>query len=359
MGNTTPKYLLVEQHIKQGIKHKTIVDKLPGERTLAKQLGFSYMTIRKAIDNLVNEGVLYKVPTKGTFVASRKPAKSATRNIGYFLDSSIRSGLSSPYYSLIFNALEKEAALHGYSPVYFSEINEDRPEDTLSKVDGVIVSCFPRIENSIQRIKEHVPVVAIDNASSDKTIPSVIIDNFNAISDTFTYLHQLGHRRIAFMTGLSDSDVGKNRLAGYLNGLNKYGLDIDEELIIRGNYTFKCGLTGAARLLELDSPPTAIICANDSMALGAIRRLHHDGLRVPQDISIVGFDDIEVAAQIVPALTTVQAPINGIIKTAFAMLHSQINGEPIENRHVALAATLIPRQTCATVVEVGPAAAVS
>jgi LacI family transcriptional regulator len=359
MPNTTPKYLLVEQHIKQGIKHKTIVDKLPGERTLASELGFSYMTIRKAIDNLVSEGVLFKVPTKGTFVADRKQAKPATRNIGYFLDSSIRSGLSSPYYSLIFNALEKEAAQHGYATVYFSELNEDRPLDMLSKVDGVIVSCFPRIENSIQRIKEHVPVVAIDNASSDKTIPSVIIDNFNAISETFTYLYQLGHRRIAFMTGLSDSDVGKNRLAGYLNGLNKFGLTVDEDLVFRGNYTFKCGLNGATHLLGLPSPPTAIICANDSMALGAIRRLHHEGIRVPEDISIVGFDDIDVAAQIVPALTTVQAPINDIITTAFGMLHRLIDNKPLDNRHVALPAKLIARQTCNAIERPAKAAAAS
>ncbi len=153
MQKPTPKYLLVEQHIKKAIKKGTIINKLPGERTLASDLGFSYMTIRKAVDKLVTEGVLYKVPTKGTFIADKKSAKKTMHTIGYFLDGSITSGLTSPYYSLIFNALEKEAALHGYSLVYFSDAGNDNIEKTISKLDGVIVSSFPRIENIIQRIK--------------------------------------------------------------------------------------------------------------------------------------------------------------------------------------------------------------
>ena len=82
MDTTRPKYILVENYIKQAIRKKDIIDKLPGERTLAKELGFSYMTIRKAIDNLVNTGILYKIPTKGTYVANPKASKQKTRTIG-------------------------------------------------------------------------------------------------------------------------------------------------------------------------------------------------------------------------------------------------------------------------------------
>ena len=109
MDTTIPKYVLVEDHIRQAIKQQKIVDKLPGERSLASELGFSYMTIRKAIENLVNDGTLYRVPAKGTFVADQKANKPKTRTIGYFLDSHIAAGLSSPYYSLIFDAIEKRS----------------------------------------------------------------------------------------------------------------------------------------------------------------------------------------------------------------------------------------------------------
>lgn len=347
MKNPTPKYRLVENHIKQAIKKKQIVDKLPGERSLAKELGFSYMTIRKAIDNLVNEGMLYKVPTKGTFIADHKIHKKKTRTIGYFLDTSIGSGISSPYYSLIFNALEKQAAREGYSLVYFSDISENKLRKILMKLDGVIATCFPRIETIIQDIKQAVPVVVIDNSASDKSIPSVIIDNFNADVESVDYICSLGHKRIGYMTGLEDSDVGKNRYAGYCSGLTKNSIKLDESLVFRGNYSFKAGLEGAEYFLKLNSPPTAIICANDSMALGAMRKLHQLGLTVPDDISVIGFDDIDVASQIQPPLTTIAAPIQAIAERSFSILKDLMAGLSPDNRHIALTAELQIRNTCA------------
>lgn len=348
MDITTPKYILVENHIKQAIKEKTIVDKLPGERTLASDLGFSYMTIRKAIDNLVNEGVLYKVPTKGTFVQHKKNRRK-TMTIGYFLDNSIEAGLSSPYYSLFFHSIEKIATKHGYSLTYFSELDLDNANKTLSKLDGVIASCFPRIENTIQNLKNDLPIVVIDNSSADKTIPSVIIDNFNAVVDSFDHLYSLGHRRIGFMTGLEDSDVGKDRCAGYRQGLSKHSIDMDEALVFRGNYSFESGLKGAEYFSSLTELPTAIMCANDSMALGAIKKFSRLGIKVPEDISILGFDDIPLASQVVPALTTVSAPIKDISQIAFDLLDRLIKGENIENKHIALAAQIVVRNSCGQV----------
>ena len=347
MDTTIPKYLLVEDHIRQQIKQRKIVDKLPGERILAKELGFSYMTIRKAIDNLVSEGLLYKVPTKGTYVADKTSKKAKTSTIGYFLDSRISGGLSSPYYAQIFAAIGKAAAQHGYSLIYFSDTSDLKLHTVLDKLDGVIATCLPRVENFIQEIKNTVPVVAIDNSAADKTIPSVIIDNFNAELESIDYLVSLGHERIAFMTGLEDSDVGKNRYEGYKSGLIKNNLIDDPALVFRGNYTFGSGVSGAEYFLSLKRMPSAILCANDSMALGAINRLHQEGLQVPDDISIVGFDDIEMARQITPPLTTVFAPVTEIAACAFNMLERLIDGKPLDNKHVALTAHLVPRETTA------------
>ena len=346
MDKTIPKYILVEDHIRKAIKQRSITDKLPGERSLATELGFSYMTIRKAINNLVAAGILYKVPTKGTYVADPATYKKKTRTIGYFLDNSIRSGVSSPYYSLIFHALEKAAADHGYSLVYFTDADHATLVSTLNKLDGVIASCFLRIENVIQTIKEIVPVVVIDNSSADKTIPSVIIDNFSAQIEAVDYLCSLGHKNIGFMTGLEDSDVGKNRYEGYKSGLSKHALALNDKLVFRGNYSFLSGIDGADYFLSLAERPTAIMCANDSMALGAMNRIHEAGLEVPADINIIGFDDIEVASQIIPPLTTISAPINQIARRSFDMLECLITGKTLENRHVALAAELVIRQTC-------------
>lgn len=349
MDTTIPKYLLVEDHIRQQIKQRKITSKLPGERVLAKELGYSYMTIRKAIENLVAEGLLYKVPTKGTFVTDQKAQKPKTRTIGYFLDNRIAGGLSSPYYALIFDALQKTTAREGYSLIYFTDIDQPNLHRVLTKLDGVIATCFPRVENFIQEIKKTVPVVAIDNSVADKTIPSVIIDNFSAMVESIDYLCSLGHERIGFITGLEDSDVGKNRYEGYKSGLIKNGIDAEPELVFRGNYTFGSGVSGVEYFLSLEQRPTAIMCANDSMALGAISKLHREGLQVPDDMSIIGFDDIDLASQVTPALTTIFVPVNEVAVCAFNMLQHLIDGKPLDNRHLALAAHLVPRETSAEI----------
>ena len=349
MDTTIPKYLLVEDYIREQIKHRKITDKLPGERNLAKELGYSYMTIRKAIENLVDEGLLYKVPTKGTYVASQKQQKPKTMTIGYFLDSRIAGGLSSPYYGLIFNAIAKATAAHGYSLVYFTNSDATNLYKILKKLDGVIASSFLRVESLIQEIKAVIPVVTIDNSAADKSIPSVIIDNFSAEVESVDYLRSLGHERIGFMTGLEDSDVGKNRYEGYKSGLQKHGIVADESLVFRGNYTFGSGVSGVEYFLSLEQRPTAIICANDSMALGAISSLQKAGLKVPDDISIIGFDDIHLASQVTPTLTTVSVPVDEIAARAFDMLECLINGKNLENRHVALEAHLVARESSSEV----------
>lgn len=341
-----PKYKIVEREIIKAIQDERILDKLPGERTLAAEFGFSYMTVRKAINNLVNSGVLYKVPSKGAFVKPKKSANN-TLTIGYFIDEKIKSGISSPYYSMIYNAIEKEAAKHDYTVMYFSDSDPYRLDKILKRIDGVIATCFPHNEAIISQIKKHLPVVVIDNPSLDQTIPSIVIDNFTADYSTVEYLHQLGHKRIGFMAGLNDSAVGRNRLGGYKQAIKDFALDNDAELIFSGNYSFESGIEGADYFLALESLPDAIICANDSMALGAIQRLKSSNIRIPQDISIIGFDDIQVASQVSPALTTIAAPTLEIAQHAFTMLKQIIDHQPLTFQHVSLTAHLVSRESCA------------
>jgi len=346
MSDTIPKYIFVQNKIIEDIKRHVIVDKLPGERTLAKELDISYMTVRKAIENLVQEGVLYRAPTKGTFVSRNGVSKKQTRNLGFFLDDRVEEGISSPYYSLVFKALEKEAVRNGYNLVYFSSFDDLDPLNNMKKIDGIIISCFPRLENKIQELKKLLPVVLIDNNSSDKSIPSVTIDDFSGIVAALDYLWGLGHRRIGYISGLQDSDVGKNRLQGYASALHGFGVSPDPALIFEGDYTYNAGARGAVHLLEQADPPSAILCANDTMAIGAIKAIRERGLGVPEDVSVIGFDDIAVSSQVFPPLTTVAAPVTKIATTAVKMLISLIEGEVLEHRHVALSPRLVSRGSC-------------
>jgi DNA-binding LacI/PurR family transcriptional regulator len=351
MKKQPPKYIQAKNKIKDNIKRSVFVDKLPGERVLAEELGVSYMTVRKAVAELVEEGILYKAGTKGTYVnnGSGGNGNKTTHNIGFFLDDRIREGISSPYYSLIFHSLEKEVIKNGYNLIYFSNFDDLNPLKSKKKIDGVVISCFPRLENQIRDVKKLMPVVLIDNASSDKSIPSVTIDNFNGIVDSFHYLWSLGHRRIGFITGLQDSNVGKDRLKGYKSALISRDIPVDSELIYTGDYSYKSGEKGATYLLSLKERPTAIMCANDSMAIGAIKAIREKGFSIPDDISIIGFDDIDVASQVHPSLTTMAVPIKQIANTSIDILTSLIEGDDLDYQHTILPARLVVRNSCAPV----------
>jgi len=352
MDSNLPKYLLVQKKIKEAIDQGRYVEQIPGERIIAREYDISYMTVRKAIDNLVQEGVLYKVPTKGTFVNVTGQARSVTRNIGFFLDNRVEGAISSPYYSLIFKALEREAVKNGYNLIYFSSFDDLVSPKGVRKIDGIVISCFPRLENRIQELKKQLPVVLIGNSAADKSIPSVIIDNFSGIVDAMDYLWSLGHRRIGFITGLLDSDVGRNRLKGYQSALNKFEFAEDENLVFEGDYSYDSGARGADFFLNLAAPPTAILCANDTMAIGVMKRLREQGLAIPDDISIIGFDDIDVASQVFPPMTTVAAPIREIATHSIRKLVTLIEGNNPDDKHMALPAQLIIRDSCAQVSEV-------
>jgi LacI family transcriptional regulator, repressor for deo operon, udp, cdd, tsx, nupC, and nupG len=346
MNATPPKYVQIKNRIKEGIRDGSIKGKLPGERQLVKEFEASYMTVRKAISDLVDEGILHKNTTKGTFVSTSKMTPKTTYNIGFFLDESIKEGISSPYYSLIFNALEKEVKEKKYNLTLFSTFDDLNPLNSQKKIDGVIITCFPRLESKIQELKDFIPVILLDNTASDKSIPSVTIDNFNSSREAVRYLNGLGHKRIAFITGLMDSAVCNDRYLGYADVMGNLGIRIDKDLVFKGDFSYESGEIGAEEFLSLKNPPTAIVCANDSMAIGAMKVIQEKGLRIPDDISVIGFDDIKVSSRVFPSLTTLAAPVEEIASKTIDMLLSNIDGNDLEYKHIILPAKLIIRNSC-------------
>lgn len=349
MSNKIPKYIHIKDKIKKGIDNGTIDGKLDGERVLAEKFNVSYMTVRKAVQELVEEGVLHKITTKGTFVSHRKMSPKITHNIGFFLDKGIKQGISSPYYSQVFKALEEAVKEVGYNILLFSDFDDLNPLKNQKKIDGVIICCFPRIEDKIQEVKKYLPIVLLDNIASDKSIPSITIDNYNSCRESADYLWSLGHRRIGFITGLMDSDVCKDRLLGYKNALTEQGVHEDKTLIFKGDYSYESGEKGGKYFASLSERPTAIICANDSMAIGAMKALRENNVSIPEQISIIGFDDIEVASRVFPPLTTSAAPITSLADKAIKMLLDSINGKDLDYEHKILPAKLIVRDSCAKV----------
>lgn len=307
------------------------------------------MTVRKAVNELVEEGILHKLTTKGTFVSHRKMSPKITRNIGFFLDKGIKQGVSSPYYSLVFKALEETVRRNGYTISLFTNFDDLNPLKNQKKIDGVIICCFPRIEDNVQDVKKYFPIVLLDNIAADKSIPSVTIDNFNSCYQSTEYLLSLGHKRIGFVTGLMDSDVCKDRLLGYKKAISANGSPGDKTLIHKGDYSYESGELAGKYFLSLSKPPTAIVCANDSMAIGVMKAIQEKGRRIPDDISIIGFDDIEVASKVYPTLTTNAAPIENMAEKAIKLLIDSINGKELDYEHKILPAQLIIRDSCTPV----------
>jgi DNA-binding LacI/PurR family transcriptional regulator len=174
-------------------------------------------------------------------------------------------------------------------------------------------------------------------------IRSVGTTNWQGCLTATRHLIELGHRRVAIIGGPEQLWSSRARLAGYRAALEAAGLPPAGELIRRDDFCTEGGRRQARELLALAQPPTAIVAGNDPQAFGVLQALGEQGLRAPDDLSVVGFDDVPVASWATPALTTIRQPLAAMAATAFRMLHARPSaGEP---HHIELATTLVIRES--------------
>lgn len=165
-----------------------------------------------------------------------------------------------------------------------------------------------------------IPFVCVSPKSDLYTGPSVRMDDRDAAKDMTEYLLSMGHQRVALIKGPHDHMSSELRLAGFSDAMSAHDLSIDPSLIVSGDFTYVSGMQAAGELLSADNPPTAIFACNDDMASGAIAGAHQLGLKVPLDVSVVGFDDTANASAMWPPLTTVRQPIREMASTAIKIL---------------------------------------
>jgi LacI family transcriptional regulator len=156
--------------------------------------------------------------------------------------------------------------------------------------------------------------------------PDVSVDNLGGIAAMVAALVSLGHRSIAFLAGPSTLFVARERLEGYRRGLADAGISVDERLVVETGFDHEGGARGVDTLLAADAPFTAVLCANDLLALGALQRLDELGIDVPGDVSVAGFDDIPMAARTAPSLSTVRLPLREMGRRGFAAVDRQLAG---------------------------------
>jgi LacI family transcriptional regulator len=198
--------------------------------------------------------------------------------------------------------------------------------------------------NALQQ--RNYPYVLVDQA--DATGKSSVIDstNWQGAYDAARYLIESGHRRIGFITGLMEIQSAVDRLEGFKSALADHNIPFLEELVVAGDYWHPGGYAATQRLLDLPQIPTAIFASNDLEAIGATEAIRERGLRIPDDISIIGFDDIPQASIVYPKLTTVRQPLDQMGRLAARLLLEQIENPDRPPRRITLATQLIIRDSC-------------
>jgi DNA-binding LacI/PurR family transcriptional regulator len=193
-----------------------------------------------------------------------------------------------------------------------------------------------------------IPVVVIDPAEEPgDLVRSVGTTNWQGGLSATRHLIELGHRRIAVIAGPTDLWSSRARLDGYRAAMFQAGLPVDARLTRRDSFSVEGGLRQATHLLGLTNRPTAIVACSDEQAFGVLQALHQAGLRAPDDVSVVGFDDVVVARWSAPPLTTVRQPLTAMAATAFRMLRAASSGMAAQAHHIELATTLIVRESTA------------
>ncbi len=191
------------------------------------------------------------------------------------------------------------------------------------------------------------PLVTAGEWCSDETVPLALVDNLKGADLAVSHLIECGHRSIGHVTGLLTHQPGRDRLEGFRATLARSGFDADTAWVFQGDYSLDTGVRAAKAWLELENPPTAVFCAADRSAFGFMSTLHKAGVSLPRDVSVVGFDDIDVSEHYIPALTTVHQPRRAVGSAAAHHLLDLINGRMPEDRITQLEPWLAVRDSTA------------
>jgi LacI family transcriptional regulator len=270
--------------------------------------------------------------------AARSLVTQRSHVIGVFMETGEgHPDLQHPFFHEVLGGLKQRVGAHGYDLLLFASErpgNGYGPHSYLKRarhhaVDGAALIGLDPEDPEVRRLtRAGLPCVGIDMDLEGTATEVVMSDNVSGAEAAMRHLHDLGHRRIATITGMLESRPGIDRLRGYRAAAQALGLAYRDEYVAYGDFYAESGREQAARLLQLEDRPTAIFAAADMMAIGAVRAAAEAGLRVPEDVSIVGFDDIQLAPHINPPLTTMRQDKLGLGAAAGDALVARIAGDP-------------------------------
>ncbi|TQV66721.1 LacI family transcriptional regulator [Exilibacterium tricleocarpae] len=261
--------------------------------------------------------------------------------------------VANPFFSRVIRGIEQAAQEKGYSVLLGDTQGKPEREHDYARLgltnqaDGLIqlYSRYPFAEAD-SALAASVPMVnACERISDDCEIPVVELDNRAAGRAVTRHLVELGHRRIGVITGPTDSPIVRDRMAGFQDVLTEAGIAADAGLIANGDFSMASGANGAKALLAAVAPPTAVFCFNDEMAIGAMHAFRYAGLKVPEDMSVAGFDNIDYASFTNPPLTTINQPAEELGRHSMNALYRLMKGESLEVSRIMLSFTLMVRDS--------------
>ncbi len=323
---------------------------------VAAEAGVSFGTVSRVI----NDDVHVKDET-------RERVKDAIKRLNYVANRQARSlaggktnsigvlvpDLGTGYIGEIIRGIDAELSLANLDLILYTTHRTPRKEaDYVANlasgmVDGLLIVLPRQPADFINHMnQQRFPFVLIDHQGTGSDCPAVGAMNWSGGYSATEYLIKTGHQRIGFITGSMDLGCTHDRLSGYRAALKTYHIDEDPELIYEGNFFQPDGYAGALTLLDLPNPPTAIFASNDVMAMGVMDAVRHRGLRVPDDISVIGFDDIPQASLVRPALTTINQPLEKMGRVATQLLLGMLDDPEKEAERIELPTQLVIRDSC-------------
>lgn len=328
-------------------------------KDVATQAGVSEATASKALNGRGDiADSTREAVHQAAAVLGYLPSRKADPGTGRPAITAITDAID-PYYGVeVLRGLVEEGDLRGIDIVPHIESGSRTPPGTLNEWEAAhlgsrcigIVTMVYRGQGPVFPVahRRGIPVIAIDpfvvSRDADVTISST---NWEGGKTATAHLIELGHQRIALISGQTDFIPGVERTHGYRAAMEEAGLPVDHSLLFEGTFTFGSGFDAAERILELPELPTAVFAINDRMALGAIRAFETHGVKVPDTISVIGFDNSPGTELMTPALTTIGQPLAGMGRLAVRTLADMSGGHRPTSNRIKLATGLVTRSSTA------------
>jgi LacI family transcriptional regulator, galactose operon repressor len=261
------------------------------------------------------------------------------------------SEITNPFFPELIQGFEDVAVENGYE-ILVSSTNYD-PQRMAKcirrmlerKADGVAIMTFGLEEPLLDQLAQrNVPLVFVDVAPERPGVSLLKVDYYQGIRQGVQHLAVLGHRRIAFIAGQKTLHSAQSRLAAFTRALEECGIPVAPEFVVEGDHTMEGGIRAAEKLLAPNTRPSAVMCSNDMTALGMLHASYRAGLKIPRDLSVIGFDDIEMARLMIPPLTSVQMSRIDLARAAVTALRAHIEATASE-REYSIGTRLVVRQS--------------